>query len=922
MTFGAIAFLSPWLLIAGLALPILIWLLRAIPPAPIRQRFPGITLLLGLRDKDTTPDRTPWWLLLLRALAIGAAILAFAEPVLNPSDRVAGRGPLLIGMDASWASAQSWNLRKEKLENLLNEAEQDNRPVMVVKWTDTPTSDFENGFSAASNWTDRLQSFHPNAWEPEYAQWMDAIPNLDANQIIWFSDGLERENRAAFLDQLADLADVSIVQSETNVLALSPITVQDGALNTTITRIHTDAIDDVRLSAIGPDPTGITRKLGSVDVTFDAGNAQSTGVVELPIELRNRVTQVSIDDVNSAGSVVLGDDSLRRRKVALFGNDRASEASALLSELHYLRNALQPTTEVIETELSEALVVNPEVIVFADIGELNELETQEIQTWIEQGGTLLRFAGPNLISSGIGQSENHPLLPVRLRSGGRSVGGAMSWGEPRKLQEFSKESPFFGLKIPDDVDVNSQVVAQPDPDLAARVIASLDDGTPLVTSQNIGQGRVVLFHVTASTKWSNLPLSGLFVQMLERLAITAKTSAVDSQDVAGTIWTPTHILDAYGVLRETQSASGVSGELLAAGALGSELQPGIYTNADRAIALNVIDGERHIRAANWAIGTTLLSLSPSSERALKAEFLQFAFVLLLIDVFATLVLSGRLRGARGGQIALFALLCLIGINSKSFAQTDEEGALFAANNTVLAYVITGDARVDEVSHSGLDGLSAELYLRTNIEPVPPVGVVLGDDDLSLYPFLYWPITDKHQSLSIDAVASLNQYLRNGGFIMFDTRDGNQSGAIGRNTPNGRKLQQIARRLDIPRLEPIPSDHVLTRAFYLLQVFPGRYIGPNVWVEAAPENAEQIEGIPFRNLNDGVTPVLIGANDWAASWAITETGRFKYPVGRGANGERQREFAIRFGVNVLMYVMTGNYKSDQVHVPALLDRLGQ
>ena len=81
-------------------------------------------------------------------------------------------------------------------------------------------------------------------------------------------------------------------------------------------------------------------------------------------------------------------------------------------------------------------------------------------------------------------------------------------------------------------------------------------------------------------------------------------------------------------------------------------------------------------------------------------------------------------------------------------------------------------------------------------------------------------------------------------------------------------------------------------------------------------------MPFRNLNDGVTPVVIGGNDWAAAWAMDERGNALFPVGRGFGGERQRELAFRFGVNLVMHVLTGNYKSDQVHVPALLDRLGQ
>jgi hypothetical protein len=158
-------------------------------------------------------------------------------------------------------------------------------------------------------------------------------------------------------------------------------------------------------------------------------------------------------------------------------------------------------------------------------------------------------------------------------------------------------------------------------------------------------------------------------------------------------------------------------------------------------------------------------------------------------------------------------------------------------------------------------------------------------------------------------------------IVFDTLDADLGASFTGTTPNARALQRIALKLDIPPLEPVPPDHVLTRTFYLLQDFPGRWADAPVWVEAAPQ-AEQVEGLPFRNLNDGVTPVVIGGNDWASAWAVGEDGRPMFPVGRGISGERQREMALRFGINLVMHVMTGNYKSDQVHVPALLDRLGQ
>ena len=112
-------------------------------------------------------------------------------------------------------------------------------------------------------------------------------------------------------------------------------------------------------------------------------------------------------------------------------------------------------------------------------------------------------------------------------------------------------------------------------------------------------------------------------------------------------------------------------------------------------------------------------------------------------------------------------------------------------------------------------------------------------------------------------------------ILFDTRDGDISGIS--TTPEARRLQLLAAPLDIPPLEIIPSDHVLTRTFYLLQDFPGRFASRDVWVEAAPRDARQAEGMPFRNLNDGVTPVVIGGNDWAAAWALDARGAAMFPA---------------------------------------------
>ena len=127
--FGALGFTAPWLLLGLLALPILWLILRAVPPAPIRRLFPGVVLLLGLKDDEQVSDRTPWWLLLLRMLAVAAVILGLAGPVLNPEPEAAGSGdgPLLVVMDASWASAADWRARIEATDALLVQASRADR---------------------------------------------------------------------------------------------------------------------------------------------------------------------------------------------------------------------------------------------------------------------------------------------------------------------------------------------------------------------------------------------------------------------------------------------------------------------------------------------------------------------------------------------------------------------------------------------------------------------------------------------------------------------------------------------------------------------------------------------------------------------------------------------------------------------------
>jgi hypothetical protein len=179
--------------------------------------------------------------------------------------------------------------------------------------------------------------------------------------------------------------------------------------------------------------------------------------------------------------------------------------------------------------------------------------------------------------------------------------------------------------------------------------------------------------------------------------------------------------------------------------------------------------------------------------------------------------------------------------------------------------------------------------------------------LSFYPLLYWPVTADATPLSTAQATALNDYMSRGGIILIDTRDSGSGAGFAPGTEGA--LQRVARGLVIPPLAPLTTEHVLARAFYLLSDFPGRYTGDTVWVQRDQDRT-----------NDSVSPVIVGGNDWAAAWAVDADGRNPYAVIPG--GARQRTLAYRFGVNLVMYALTGNYKGDQVHVPAILQRLGQ
>jgi Domain of unknown function (DUF4159)/Aerotolerance regulator N-terminal len=921
-----LAFAAPAVLAALVGLVGLYFLLRLTPPSPRQTIFPPLRLLIGLDPNETTPARTPWPILALR-LAIGALIiLAMAEPLWNSLVALSGSGPLLVLIDDGFAAAPGWDRRIDFARERAASAERAGRIVALRALS-------QGGMDIAalnrSQLDGSLRSLVPIPYAPDRAAALPAIERFLAREpkteILWIADGVERGGASAFSTRLASIAhSVEVVTDSRGALALAGADNKAGALTTELIR------SDVR----GP-ATGVVRALDAQGqevghAAFDFGaKSEVDAHFDLPVELRNDVAQVVIDGEHSAGAAWLIDERSRRRRVAIASGASADVAQPLLAPSYYLKRALQPFADISEWRdtstdpIVSLLDQRPSVLVLADISVAPGPELDAITQFLDNGGVLLRFAGTRLAAG------EDTLTPTALRRGGRLLGGALSWETPKHIAPFETSSPFFGLAASGEVTVTRQVLAEPEAGLSEKTWARLADGTPLVTAERRGKGLIVLFHVTADTTWSNLPLSGLFVDMLRRIVAEA---GAPGQGAAGGVKAAEHgiarpplrTLNGFGVLGFPPAQAEPIGDDFSG--VGDMLHPpGFYGARDSLRAVNALAPGEKLAAAKYAplvVHEGTLAIVPPVD--LRRWLLPAALIGLMVDALVSIWLIGGSPLRRRGAIAALAVVGLLGFaavprharaaESPPASERDTDAAL----STRIAYVATGDSSVDETSKLGLTALTRVLAARTSAELADPVALDPGRDELAFYPLIYWPIVAGLPQPKPEARTRIAAFMKNGGTLIFDTRDALTARPGGPPTAEALWLRRLLEGVDVPELEPVPHDHVLTKTFYLLDRIVGRTAIGQTWVEALPPLDPNDHAQRPARAGDSVSPIIIASDDLAAAWAEDADRRPLYPLIPG--GARQRELALRSGVNLVMYTLTGNYKADQVHAKDILERL--
>ena len=785
-----LGFAEPLVLIGLLTLPVLWWLLQLIPPRPRRLDFPPTRLLLEIAPKEETPARTPWWLTLLRLALAALVIIAAAGPLWHPPlATTKTSAPVAILIDDGWTAAATWDARMRTADDIVVRAQDDRRAVAIVPLSEGP---HDISLATADSARVRLQQLRPMPYTidraatlPSLSQFLSKTPNVE---LVWLSDGVDlghgpEKPGADFVKKLAQAVGrhpITVVAGGVpGARALTGADNAAGALSVKVLRTITGSTENGTVRALDLK----SLPLGEARFAFKASDPETDARFDLPVELRNDIARIEISGERSAGAVQLLDKRSQRRTVGIVSGAIADMAEPLLDSSFYIQRALEPFADVrIAQGESPADAVGHfldqklPMLILTNVGNVGDSHDR-LEQWIEDGGVLVRFAGPRLAAS------DDDLVPVKLRRGGRILGGSLSWDKPQPLAAYSRTSPFAGMPVPNDVTVNRQVLAEPDAALSDNTWATLADGTPLVTAARRGKGLIVLFHVTGDTRWSNLPLSGAFVEMLKRIVALAGTAPAATADAAKNknvheVVQPSHMLDGFGgFIAPPPTARPVAPDF--SGSATADHPPGFYGPPESLLAVNTLATDDRLAPLDFSPLTTATRevYRTSEPQDLRGPIFLVAMSLLLLDTIVVLFLGGGIqrllpRGPRGAIAAVIvaAALALTLAQARAQDETPNPDVPQSALETKLAYVVTGDANVDTVSKAELAGLTLFLAQRTALEPGDPIGLDIAHDELAFYPLIYWPIVPGAAPPSDDALKRIDAYMKAGGTVLFDTRD--------------------------------------------------------------------------------------------------------------------------------------------------------
>lgn len=642
--FGGFTFAAPWVLLGLGALPFVWRMLRSMPQKPRDEILPTIRFLKDISVENKHPDDMPIWQKTLLISVLGAAIIGMAGPEFDNVDDVEGQGPLVLVTDNDWASASDWAGIKREQNYIIDQAEGDNRQLYILATApdqnDLPLRML--GPLTPDEARRTLAEIKPQPWSVDREEAIEAINSLELSSdapVYWLSNGIEDPLAQQFIEELKELGRLTIVENSEDVTSylIRPPTINANVFTVDVDRPDTDGASTITLTA--SDQGG--NPLAQADLTFEGGAKTGQAVFEMPAELRNQIARISIDGENTAGATILMDERYRSRPVGLIRHtDSTSTVQALLDESNYVEQAIDPYTSLRQGNIDDLLETPLSVMILTDGVRLSSEDKQKLSDWVEQGGTLLRFAGPHLAAEA---GDHDDLLPVEIREGTKSFGNTLRESQPGKIAPFVEGTPFYGLDQSENITIKREVIAQPGIDTEQNTWASLTDGTPFVTGARQGEGWVVLIHTTADTNWTNLPLSQLFIDMMRSVVAQSQGVIGDQKDLQGS-FKPTSLLDGFGQLRGASAVSeALTPEDIKNGTIDPSTPPGLYGEGSVRYAHNLASSIDELEALDKPAGVNSRTYhNEGSQTDMKPALLAAAFILAMAEVLSRLKQQGML----------------------------------------------------------------------------------------------------------------------------------------------------------------------------------------------------------------------------------------------------------------------------------------
>ena len=899
---NTLAFTNYYALLGLLALPLIFLIIKSLPPSPKKMFFSSFYLINKLEKTSVTKNNIPFWLLIYRIILITLIVLFFSKPYLNSTAKTSDADAIksyVIIADIGWSMSKEWEKFKKIVNAISNEAEKKNKEIIFYH-SNSQKYEQPKVFKLSKNVNQYLKKISPSPWQFEKSNLTEIIKKnnnfIDSKVFFIFSkfDNKDYNNQLKNLNFLnTQVKNKVLINTVKNIMFFKNINISKESIKLEVIR-HESPTSSRRF----------TIKITSIDnqVIFKKSyvlklNQKAFYFNEnFPLEVLNQIHKIEIVEQNHAGAKYYFDDYSKKKKIGIYTESFQYKENPLLSSVYYLEKSLNIDHILKIGDLDQLIKFNSSVIIIPDKGNIPEREHLKLNKWLANGGTLIRFSGVRLSKS------NTKFLPSNnLLMSVRHVGGILSMENLLKISPFNKDSIFYGLEIPNDINFKKQLIIDSQ-DSNLRFEASLTDNTPLVTLGKKSQGKIFLFHITANNDWSNLPLSSLFASMLERIVLLSEKNIITSPLELNL----TKEINSFGDLNNTNKILNIKGSTLLKKTYPSRNHlPGIYENNQLTVALN-LSNKIDDQYFNNVYDKKLKILPAFKDQIfdLRPILLKIILFMFILDMIITMLLKYQFSFLRSfyknkNLFSLFFFLFFLVNLSNLYSQS-------LANDTYLAYIKTPEEKLNYISKNGLNTIKILLQTRTSIAPKEVIEVDIKKDQIYYYSFLYWPLSKNLIDLDIKTITKIKNYLNNGGMLFFDIIGFSREN-FNLESNKFKKIKNFLSSIEVDNLTPIPKDHTLTKSFYLLKKFSGRWDNKILLIENSS-----------LELNDGVSSVILGFNDWASAWALDSNKNPIYPVVPG--GERQREISYRFGINVAMYALTGNYKSDQIHFKSILNRL--